>query len=89
MITAFRILLIAVTVTGSTSLVFARESVSESGTARSLNFAKTSIIRQVTAVGTTKPPGAVLDDRLGTSTRLEAANMRLALVLRTAICHGC
>lgn len=45
--------------------------------------------RHVTATGTTKPPGAALDDRGGTSMTLAAADLRVKQLVRSAICRGC
>src|SRR4051812_30692549 len=43
--------------------------------------------RQVSAVGQTKPPGASLDERHGTTPALDANSHRLDWLIRTSICR--
>jgi hypothetical protein len=45
--------------------------------------------RQVSAVGATKPPGAALDDRQGTTPSLDADSHRVRQLIRSSICRGC
>ena len=47
------------------------------------------LMRQITTVGATKPPGAVLDHRLGTTPRLDLASRLLDQRISTTICAGC
>ena len=46
-------------------------------------------VRNVTSLGTTKPSGAVLDARGGTTPRLATESRRLDRLIRTAVCIGC
>ena len=46
-------------------------------------------MRQITTVGATKPPGAALDHRLGTTPRLDLASRLLDQRIRTTSCAGC
>ncbi len=45
--------------------------------------------RRVSAVGQTKPPGAALDWRAGTTSGLDAQSHRLDNLISTTICRGC
>ena len=45
--------------------------------------------RRVSAVGQTKPPGAALDLRAGTTPRLDAQSHRLDQLISTTICSRC
>lgn len=46
-------------------------------------------IRHVAASGTTKPDGAAVDARLGTSPRLARRSLEIGREIRMAICAGC
>lgn len=89
MITFFRPAVVALLLMGSASLATARTpeaAVRPSGTSIPT---VANLFRHVAATGTTKPLGASLDHRLGTSMRLTTADMRLSRAIRTAICTGC
>jgi hypothetical protein len=45
--------------------------------------------RRVSAVGQTKPPGAALDWRAGTTPGLDAQSHRLDQLITTTICSRC
>lgn len=84
-----RPLLVALALTGSPSLVLAAGPVLPERSALSPTLSVSTPFRQVTANGTTKPLGAALDDRRGTSMALAAIDMRLDRIVRTSICRGC
>jgi hypothetical protein len=48
-----------------------------------------SFARHVSALGATKPDGAPLDARLGTSPRLERQSCLIDTTIRQAICNAC
>lgn len=45
--------------------------------------------RRVSAVGQTKPPGAALDERAGSTAALDAKSRQLDWLINNAICSGC
>lgn len=45
--------------------------------------------RRLSTVGQTKPPGAALDWRVGTTPRLDAQSHRLDQLINTSICSRC
>lgn len=83
------IFLVALALMGPASLALARGQALEAGEVRAASPVVSGLLRHITATGTTKPNGAVLDGRLGTSPFLEAADRRIDRVVRTAICRGC
>lgn len=84
-----RPLLVALALTGSSSLVLAAGPTRPEQPAHSSALSASTPFRHVIANGTTKPPGAALDDRRGSSMALVAIDMRLDRLVRTAICTGC
>lgn len=89
MSTILRPLLVALALTGSSSLVLAAGPARPEEPAHSSALSASTLFRNVTANGTTKPPGAALDDRRGFSMPLVAIDMRLDRLVRTTICTGC
>lgn len=88
MFTILRPVVVALTLLGSASLGTARTAeaaVQSAGTSPP----SVTLFRHVAASGTTKPPGASLDQRVGTSMHLIREDIRLSRVIRTAICTGC
>lgn len=81
-----RSLLVALALTGPAPLALAA---GPSEPVRAPTLSASTQARQVAAGGTTKPPGAALDARRGTSPTLAALDMRLDRLVRTAICTGC
>lgn len=57
--------------------------------APSLVNSPTSSFRHITATGTTKPGGATLDVRRGTTMSLDRKSQELGRYIATAICTGC
>lgn len=93
---SLRTLLAAIVLAGSASVALARtqevihtDSVAMDRIARPSLPATTFLLARATTSGTTKPPGAALDGRLGTSPALENASRRLDALVRMAICTGC
>lgn len=73
-------------------LIFALAAI----TAASPTFAASSLVkspislfRHITATGTTKPGGATLDVRRGTTMSLDHKSQELGRYIATAICTGC
>lgn len=89
MITFFRPTVVALLLMGSASLATARTPDAAVRPAGISIPTAANLFRHVAVNGTTKPPGASLDHRLGTSMRLTTADMRLSRAIRTAICKGC
>lgn len=96
MTASLRTLLVSVLLAGTTSFALAgslevirTKPVPMDHVARPPLPATATVLAHVTTTGTTKPPGAALDGRLGTSPALDDAGKRLGALVRLGICTGC
>ncbi|WP_056093290.1 hypothetical protein [Methylobacterium sp. Leaf99] len=89
MLTILRPVVVALTLTSSAPFAVARTPEAAVPSAGTFLPTATTLLRHVAANGTTKPLGAPVDQRLGTSLHLATADMRLSRAIRAAICTGC
>lgn len=89
MLTILRPVIVALTLMNSAPFAMARTPEAAVPSASISLPTATTLFRHVATNGTTKPLGAPLDQRLGTSMHLTTADMRLSRAIRTAICTGC
>jgi len=89
MLTILRSVVVALVLTSSAPFAMARTSEAALPPASTFLPRATTLFRHVASNGTTKPLGAPVDQRLGTSPHLATADMRLSRAIRAAICTGC
>ncbi len=83
------LVLISTAVTPAAAEHFMSESAAASKPVQLPPLHTTTGFRRVSSVGQTKPPGAALDWRAGTTTGLDAQSRRLDQLISTTICSRC
>lgn len=80
------LVLVSTSVTPATAGHFISEAPAAAKPVRLPSLHTTMEFRRVSAVGQTKPPGAALDWRVGTTPGLDAQSHRLDQIISTTIC---